>query len=155
MQRLRQQLNNPIKLSDIKDKNGFKTYDTVPTGPQTKDLKPKEDDIYKTDTERGMERLRQQLEKPKYIQDINPSVKQKELNDLRKKLGDTTGPITVKDLNNRLAQKPEETVPLSQTQQTPKEDDVYKTDTERNMDKLKQQLNNPQYIDLSRFKKRR
>ena len=155
MQRLRQQLNNPIKLSDIKDKNGFRTYDTVPTGPQTKDLKPKEDDIYKTDTERGMERLRQQLEKPKYIQDINPSVKQKELNDLRKKLGDTTGPITVKDLNNRLAQKPEETVPVSQTQQTPNEDDVYKTDTERNMDKLKQQLNNPQYIDLSRFKKRR
>lgn len=155
MQRLRQQLDNPIKLSDIKDKNGFRSYDTVPSGPQTKNQKPKEDDVYRTDTERGMERLRQQLEKPIYIQDVNPSVRQKELEDLRKKLGDTTGPITVKDLNNRLAQKPEEIATASQTQQTPKEDDIYRTDTERNMDRLRQQLDNPQYIDLSRFKRRK
>lgn len=155
MQRLRQQLDNPIKLSDIKDKNGFRSYDTVPSGPQTKNQKPKEDDVYRTDTERGMERLRQQLEKPIYIQDVNPSVRQKELEDLRKKLGDTTGPITVKDLNNRLAQKPEEIATASQTQETPKEDDIYRTDTERNMDRLRQQLDNPQYIDLSRFKRRK
>ena len=83
-----------------------------------------------------MERLRQQLEKPIYIQDVNPSVRQKELEDLRKKLGDTTGPITVKDLNNRLAQKPEEIATASQTQETPKEDDIYRTDTERYMDRL-------------------
>ena len=81
MERLRQQLQNPIKLSDIKTKNGFKNLDTPSsndTGPKMKeptktandndrDNKSSSTELYKTDTERGMERLRQQLQNPKKI----------------------------------------------------------------------------------------
>jgi hypothetical protein len=45
----------------------------------------------------------------------------------------------MKDLNNRLADKSEE---------------PYRTDTERNMEKLRQQLENPKKIDLSKMPKR-
>lgn len=90
MERLRQQLDNPIKLSDIKTKQGFKQYSTDHTvssqsGPKLKqqqdDQVPVKDnikqdtaqndtnknDIFKTDTERGMEKLRQQLQNPRKI----------------------------------------------------------------------------------------
>ena len=39
--------------------------------------------------------------------------------------------------------------PSTQNQQ-----EIYKTDTERGMDRLRQQLQNPQKIDLSRIPKR-
>ena len=81
IERLRQQLQNPIKLSDIKTKNGFKNLDTPSsndTGPKMKeptktvngndrDDKSSSTEPYRTDTERGMERLRQQLQNPKKI----------------------------------------------------------------------------------------
>ena len=69
MERLKNQLNNPIKLSDIKTANGFKNLKepSIPkdNGPKTKTTNS--DDVYKTDTERGMERLHQQLDNPTYI----------------------------------------------------------------------------------------
>lgn len=83
MERLRQQLDNPIKLSDLKLKNGFKqvsnSHEKSETeyGPKLKSNDEKNiqkqsnnastDDVYKTDTEKRMERLRQQLDNPTKI----------------------------------------------------------------------------------------
>ena len=151
IERLKQQVINPIKLSDIKTKNGFKdiSQPSNDTGPKLKTQNGKEPELYRTDTERGMEKLKQQLENPKKI-DLNkigkPQQKQQEpentkqeFADLRKKLGDTSKPITMKDLNNRLSNKTEQ---------------PYRTDTERGMEKLKQQLENPKKIDLSKLPRR-
>lgn len=109
MQRLRQQLDNPIKLSDIKTKQGFKRYDnndndsTKQSGPK---MKTNVSQQTKNDTE------------PEPMK----------INDLRKQL------------DNTMSQR--------------KNDDVFKTDTERNMERLRQQLQNPRKIDLSRLPKR-
>ena len=148
LERLKQQVINPIKLSDIKTKNGFKNIQepSSETGPKLKPQLKKEPELYRTDTERGLERLKQQLQNPKKIDldKLTPKNKpsqedEKELADLRNKLGDTSQPIKMKDLNNRLAGKSE---------------GPYRTDTERNMEKLRQQLENPKKIDLSKIPKR-
>jgi hypothetical protein len=151
MERLKQQVINPIKLSDIKTKDGFKNISepSNDTGPKLKQQTSKESELYRTDTERAMERLKQQLENPRKI-DLNtvgksrqkqqkPENTEQELADLRKKLGDTSRPITIKDLNDRLSGKTEQ---------------PYRTDTERAMERLKQQLENPRKIDLSKLPKR-
>ena len=69
MERLRQQVINPIKLSDIKTNDAFKNIEkpSNDTGPKLKQPSKKELELYRTDTERGMERLRQQLENPRKI----------------------------------------------------------------------------------------
>jgi len=148
LERLKQQVINPIKLSDIKTKNGFKNIQepSLETGPKLKPQAKKKPELYRTDTERGLERLKQQLQNPKKIdldkltQKNKPSKEdEKELADLRNKLGDTSKPIKMKDLNNRLAGKSEE---------------PYRTDTERNMEKLRQQLENPKKMDLTNMPKR-
>lgn len=134
MERLRQQLTNPITLSDIKTKNGFRKYnnnnDNKPEyGPK---MKPQtsttqqvdttnKPEIYKTDTERGMERLRQQLQNPKTI-------------DLKQ----------FSRRNNNIQQQ-------NNSQET---DNLYKTDTERGLENLRQQLKNPRKIDLSKIPRR-
>ena len=141
----------------IADFNGNNTK-TSTSAPKTKD------EVFKTDTERGMERLKQQLNNPITLSDLKtqngfkdvninktndsgPKTqtdaninKENELSDLRNKLGDTTNPIQLSDLKKRLS--------------LDNEDEVFKTDTERGMERLKQQLNNPQKIDLSQIPKR-
>ena len=71
MGRLKQQLNNPITLDDLKTKDAFKNNTqqaTNDTGPKLKTgTIDKADNLYKTDTERGMENLKKQLENPKKI----------------------------------------------------------------------------------------
>ena len=69
MERLRQQVLNPIKLSDIKTQNGFRNIKEPPkeTGPKLKSQDKKHSELYRTDTERGMENLRQQLQNPRKI----------------------------------------------------------------------------------------
>ena len=160
MERLKQQLDNPITLSDIKTGDAFKqfTNDTPTTsGPKTKQdvtdqSTPKQPEIYRTDTERGMDRLKQQLQNPKKIDltqfDRKPKSKQekeKELQKLRQTLSDK--PISLSDLNKKMKEEPQDQTP-------PKQPEIYRTDTERGMDRLKQQLQNPKKIDLSRIPKR-
>ena len=142
LERLKQQVMNPIKLSDIKTKNGFKDYTKQPqeTGPKLKQEPNKETELYRTPTERGMERLKQQLQNPRKIDLDNLPNQGKEIEDLRYKLGDTSNPIKMKDLNNRLSAKPKE--------------EPYKTPTERGLDNLRKQLENPKKIDLSKLPKR-
>ena len=133
MEKLRQQLNNPITVDDLKNTNN----NIDEPLQQTQKNSNNQEDVYKTDTELGIEKLRQQLENPRYIDQYRDNT---EIEKLRQKLGDTSEPITMQDLNQRLSQKPQE--------------DVYKTDTELGMEKLRQQLNNPTYVDLSKFSKR-
>lgn len=147
MERLKRQLDNPIKLSDIKTKNGFKDL-TEPQGAQNgpklkADTKPK-DDVYKTDTERGLANLKKQLENPKYIDSLRD--KKDDIRQLRDKLGDTSKPIPYEDLKQRL-------MPQEKGKEEEK-DDIYKTDTERNMANLKKQLDNPRYVDLTKVPRR-
>ncbi len=154
MERLRQQLNNPIKLSDIKVGDAFKQLSKQ---PQTTTSEPKtKDDVYKTDTEIGMERLRQQLNNPKKIdltqserkpKEKSQEEKQKELEKLRKTLKDN--PMTLADLNKKMKQE----VP-QEPNKVNNEPELYKTDTEKNMERLRQQLNNPRKIDLNKIPKR-
>ena len=142
LERLKQQVMNPIKLSDIKTKNGFKDYtrQSQETGPKLKQEPNKETELYRTPTERGMERLKQQLQNPRKIDLDNLPNQGKEIEDLRSKLGDTSNPIKMKDLNNRLSATPKE--------------EPYKTPTERGLDNLRKQLENPKKIDLSKLPKR-
>lgn len=144
LERLKQQVINPIKLSDIKTKNGFKDYtrQSQETGPKLKQEPNKETELYRTPTERGMERLKQQLQNPRKIDldALSNRKPEKEIEDLRSKLGDTSNPIKMKDLNDRLSAKPKE--------------EPYKTPTERGLDNLRKQLENPKKIDLSKLPKR-
>ncbi len=161
MERLKQQLDNPITLSDIKTNDAFKQFsnDTpVTSGPKTKqDVQepstPKQSEIYKTDTERGMDRLRQQLQNPQKIdltqlqrKPKSQQEKEKELEKLRQTLSDK--PISLSDLNKKMKEE------TPQEPSTPKQPELYKTDTERGMDRLRQQLQNPQKIDLNRIPER-
>ena len=144
MTRLRNQLDNPINIADLKKtQNGFNGVDktssstNTPKTTNTVQQEPKSD-IYKTDTERGMERLRQQLNNPTYISDLQS--KNSDIEKLSQQLGDTSEPIKMGDLQQRLSQEPKS--------------DIYKTDTERGMERLHQQLQNPKKIDLTSVPKR-
>ena len=126
MERLKQQVSNPIKLSDLKTQL-LKNKDTkTDSGPKLKD---KGEEVYKTDTERNMDNLRKQLDNPRKI-DLSKFQQNKE-------------PISFKDFNKNL-----------QNDLKDKDEEIYKTDTERNMDNLRKQLDNPRKIDLSKFSKR-
>lgn len=120
-----------------------------------KNDKIKKDTPFKTDTEIRMERLKQQLDNPIKLNDLNtPNTTQysqqknasqidnskkdnDEITQLRNDLGDTSEPISMQDLNQRLSNN-----------------NIFKTDTEKRMEHLKQQLDNPKYIDLDKIPKR-
>ena len=161
MERLKQQVDNPITLSDIKTGDAFKQFNNdtpIMSGPKTKqDVQEpstqNQEDIYKTDTERGMDRLSQQLQNPQKIdltqferKPKSQQEKEKELQKLRQTLSDK--PISLSDLNKKMKEE------TPQEPSTQNQEDIYKTDTERGMDRLSQQLQNPQKIDLSRIPKR-
>lgn len=149
--------NHPINIRDIKDGNKFKVYDTnkdqtkssenrgpVKT-PQATNAKP---EVYKTDTERGLDNLQRQLDNPKKIDlsKFEPKDKDKKLAQLRK-LRNTLSdkPMSLKDLNKELNK--------SDNEDAFNEPEPYKTDTERGLDNLQRQLDNPRKIDLSKFEK--
>ena len=123
--RLKQQVSNPIKLSDIKKNDSFKQLDNPTVNNQPTNEPKSKEDVYKTPTERGMERLKQQLNNPKYVDSLRDKQVKEE-------------PIDNEENDNKENQSEEE---------------LYKTPTERNMERLKNQLNNPQKIDLSKFKR--
>jgi len=140
MERFRQQLQNPITISDLKLSQPFKDVknNANNSGPKTKQ------DVYKTDTERNMERFRQQMENPVTLSDIqkpNTTNNNKErLEKLRQVLRDK--PATLSDLSKKMSEP------------TNNNNDVYKTDTERNMERFRQQMENPETIDLDKIPKR-
>lgn len=122
---------------------------TMPTGPKTSAEMSKGGEVFKTDTEKRMQSLQNQLNKPIMLKDL---------------LGDKETPQTIDK---------GKTTPTPQTQDTPEQpsqpvtmsasdvakklqkgEDLFKTDTERGMDRLRQQLANPRKIDLSQIPKR-
>lgn len=109
-------------------------------------MKSDESEPYKTPTERGMERLKKQLENPAKI-DLSKFEKPNSNNDkekLQQALGDTSEKMTVDDFNKRLMGMNKANEP-----------EIYKTPTEQGMDNLRRQLENPTKIDLSKFEKKR
>lgn len=101
--------------------------DKSPAGPRKKTsptvkLTPNQRSqaTFKTDTERGLAKLRKQLDNPVYAPGYGPVRKEQP-------------PVT------------QEPVQQQTTTSQPKQDDVFKTDTERGMERLRQQLNNPRY----------
>lgn len=99
--------------------------------PQT--TTPNTQDVYKTDTEKAMDRLRQQIDNPIYMS--NP-------NDIR-----TLGQERP-NVNNKQNQEPQPPTNKPLTNE-PSNNNLYKTDTERSMDNLRNQLNNPRKVDQS------
>lgn len=74
--RLKQQLQDPVYISNLKAKNSFKDFSTKQdkniSGPKEKNNKnftnqPDNSNLYKTDTETGLDNLSKQLENPKYV----------------------------------------------------------------------------------------
>lgn len=115
--------------------------------------KKQSDTTFKTDTERRMQSLRQQVQNKITVDDL-----------LAKKAKETatidqqSGPKTKADLTQ--PQKPEQE-PKEQhmtfgelTKKLQNGENLFKTETEQRMDRLRQQLNNPTKIDLSRIPKR-
>lgn len=104
--------------------------DTLDSGEAESGPKEKKD-VYQTDTERNMrskmQNLRQQVDNPITLDKLQA------VSDLAKQDNNTTAP----DGQPRL--------------KTNDEDEIYKTDTERRMERLRQQLDNPTKIDLSKF----
>ena len=117
-------------------------------------------DVYKTDTERRMEKLRQQLDNNKKNSDNKETVTkqqqpdvyktdtEKQMEKLRQQL-DNPQKIDLNQQNNVKNQPAEN----DNTVKKP-EYEIYKTDSERQMEKLKQQMQNVQKIDLSKIPKR-
>lgn len=121
-ERLKNQLNNPININDIMAKNGFKGLSSM----QNKSL------------ESGP--------KVKPQSNNNNSEYEKQIADLRNKIGDNTEPISYDNFQKLM----NDVV----NNNTDKNDNTFKTDTEKQMEKLRNQLANPQKIDLSRIPKR-
>lgn len=144
--------------------------DTIPTGPKTQADMSNNNPVYKTDTEKGIEKLRKQLDKPITLDDligkknVEPQVDKGETTPTPT----THGPKTKDEIS-----KPE--VNTSQDTSQPNNDnnqqsntmsypeftkrlrdgeDLFKTDTERKIDNLRKQLDNPRKIDLSNIPKR-
>ena len=89
---------------------------------------PKMNDVFKTDTERRMERTREQLSNPIKLSDLQNSPKEKS----------QPGP----QLNNS-----------AEAEKVKEPEEIFRTDTERGLDNLAKQLENPRKIDLSKFEK--
>lgn len=104
-------------------------------------------EVYKTDTEKNLERLRQQVQNPIKLSDIKTKQGFKTFNNQEQPKPTPSGP--------KLKSEPQPTNTTAQAQvqqqNNVQEPDVYKTDTERNMERLRQQLNNPRKIDLSKI----
>lgn len=98
MERLRQQVNNPIKLSDIKIGDAFKQAKQTPkpTGePKTKE------DVYTTSKTRPL------TQNNPNTTEKTPQEKQDNLNRLRNILKDRQ-PISLSDLNKKMKEEPQE-----------------------------------------------
>ena len=131
------------KIAKFGSNNIINTEIQTPiNGPR---MKSSSTEPYRTDTERGMERLRQQLQNPKKI----------DLDKLRSKLGDTSKPIKYSDLVKRVKGINNDEIPdNSQTIDKSSSTEPYRTDTERGMERLRQQLQNPKKIDLDKLRRR-
>lgn len=116
MEHLKQQVSNPIKLSDIKVDDAFKQ---IGKKQQTPTSQPKtQQDVYKSQSE---------VQKEKNPTQKTPEEKQKDLEKLRKTL--SSKPITLSDLNKKM----KEEVP----EEEPKWKSVFDTQAEKDMEQMR------------------
>ena len=97
MERLKQQVDNPINISDIKNNNGFKQL-TTPKPDETKTEPKTKEDVYSTNKNTG--KLNQNVPN---TTEKTPEEKQKELDKLRQTLSDK--PISLSDLNKKMKEE--------------------------------------------------
>lgn len=97
MERLKQQVDNPINVSDIKDEKGFKQL-TTPKPDETKTEPKTKEDVYGTN--KNAENLNQN--EPNTTEKT-PEEKQKELDKLRQTLSNK--PISLSDLNKKMKEE--------------------------------------------------
>lgn len=118
--------------------------------------------VYKTDTEKNMARLKQQLDNPIKLSDIKTKQGFKQYNDNntqkapsgpRMKHDITSTPDNTKDRNVNNMPQPTNADNVTTNAQN-NNNDVFKTDTERSIERLRQQLQNPRKIDLSKIPRR-
>lgn len=111
-----------------------------------------EGDVFKTDTEKGMERTRQQLDNPINVNNLNKPKpnppKEPELKDEEPK--NDTYKTPAERRGETIKQEPQQQEPVEE----PEKDDVYKTDTERKMEQLRKNVENADKIDLSKIPQR-
>ena len=129
------EITKPINHSSPRMKGQSNTNDQ-----QMQNARNNSDDVFKTDTEKRMERLKQQLNNPIKLSDIKTKQGFRQYD---------TKPISIRDLQNMLVKRNQ-----NLNNQTNSNNDLYKTDTERRMDRLRQQLDNPLKIDLSKIPRR-
>lgn len=148
---------NVYKIASFDGPNG----NSVPMSsvrPSSPKLK-QSNQVYKTDTEKGMERLRQQLMNPIKLSDIKTKQGFRSYDDNaqpkngpRTKGNDTNVDITAQGVNTSAQQEP--TQNSNDKPNAERGPELYKTDTERGMENLRKQLENPRYIDLSKIPRR-
>lgn len=128
MERFKQQIENPIKLSDIKTKDAFKDINKpkMDTGPKLK---------HKQNTGEPNQLKNMNVRNNHALNNIETN---NEIEDLKNRLGDTSNRIPIDVFNRRLANK----------------NDLYHTDTERGIENLKKQIENPEKIDLDKIPKK-
>lgn len=110
--------------------------------------------VFKTDTEKRMERLRQQVNNPITVNDLKNKNRngafntdsEKQIDNLKKQDKEKeeveSGETTYKTPEEReLERKADSLVDDHE------DDEVFKTDTEKRMERLRQQLNNPTYLN--------
>jgi hypothetical protein len=135
LEKLRKQLANPLTLSDFKTQQAFASQNTVKqtSGPKTNsDIKKGSDNVYTNDynynvfddalSASGSKAKRNAhyyyqnrdhgrfakgwiTDTPKSNDNISDEIQLNNVEDLRKALGDTTQPISLKDLKDRLKKK--------------------------------------------------
>ena len=117
-------------------------------------------DVFKTNTEHGMERTRQQLNNPINVNNLNKPKpnppKEPELKDEEPKDDVYKTPTEREPDKQQKVELPDETGQEQEEPQSeePQEDNLYKTDTERKMEQLRQNVANANKIDLSKIPKR-
>lgn len=158
-ERLMQQLNNPIRISDL-NKPQQKEPDVTTTPEEPKD------NTFRTPTETGMNSLLQQLNSPKLQKiDLSKFDKPKSKEEVEKdKQNDKNRVDKVKDLINQkekftkqeLDQAANDSQPEPNQPETTEEpkSDVFRTPTETGMTNLMNQLKSPRKIDLSKIPRR-
>lgn len=102
------------------------------------------DKVFKTDTERSMDKLKKQVDNPIYAPGYGPKRKEE--------------PETTKSDNGEIQTQTPQQVGGPKIKNEPKDSELFKTDTEKDIERKRSNLNNPQRVSqdvLDRWQKER
>lgn len=141
--------NESIKDKEIADKIDD-TQSPIERGAKKKDSR-NSDELYKTDTERGMEKLRKELDNPVYQYTIGGPRKKNQSSPINADK-DKPSQSTDSTYKSKSTEKP---IPVINKQKTDnnknsadddKVDDLYKTDYEKTLERQKELMNNKKFV---------